>query len=148
MSMRRPWYRRAVMFLVFIAASAFVALLFSTSGPFRSVEGRGVSASEANARLWNCLVPDSAVDVWYTSAFRGTRVECTLTQTDFLVWRRQRGWKPEPIKPGGLTPWSTLRDGVRRINQGLQFNHGDGDLGFVGCHDAENGRAYVSYSGG
>lgn len=130
------------------AAAAFVMLLCSTSGPFRSVKGRGVSSTEANARLWNCPVPDAAVDVWYTSAYRGTQVECTLTQDDFIAWCRRRGWRPEPIKPGELPPRITQRDGIRQINRGLRFNHIDGDFGFAGCYDVDDGRAYVSYSGG
>ena len=114
----RGWRKQAPALLGVVASAAFIGLLCSTSGPFRSVSGRGVSAREANARLWNCPVPVAATDVWYTSAYRGTTVECTLGREEFEAWCRQEQWHPEPIEPGEPLYVSSPRDGLRSIDFG------------------------------
>lgn len=129
-------------------AAGFVGLLLSTCGPFRSVSGRAVSAAEANSRLWHGHVPEDATDVWFTSGYRGTQVECTLTPESFRAWCEYRGWSPFPIGEGEPVYKYSERDGVVTISRGLRFCDMEGDVGHSGLYDEATGRAYVTYSGG
>jgi hypothetical protein len=144
----RRWFKRPWFWLAVAASTALIGLLCSTAGPFRSVSGRGELASEANARLWNCLVLADATDVWYISTYRFTRVECTLERESFEAWCRQLGWRLGPIEGNKPVYLSTQRDGLRTIRRGLQFDALNGALGFTGWYDPEARRAYVTYSGG
>lgn len=139
--------RRACIAVGAVALAAFVGLLCSTYGPFRAVTGRGVSAGEANARLWNCFVPAEATDVWYESSYRATRVECTVTRESFEAWCRRMNWRPEAIERDDAYLLFSQRDGFREITRGLSFRNRRGDVGFWGCYDDDRRRAYVTYSG-
>jgi len=130
------------------AALGFALLLCSTAGPFRAVTGQGVTAAEANARLWNCLVPDSATDVWYTSAYRATQIECRLYPTTFMEWCQRMKWRPIPITAEPYYCYSEKDKATVVITVGVYFNALNGDLGYYGVYDAKKQRAYVTYSGG
>ena len=146
---RARWgWRHAGLMTAIGSAAAFVALLSSTAGPFRAVSGRASSAREANARLWNCHVPDDATDVWYRSAYRATQVECTLNAASFESWCRRRGWRPVPIAGREPAFAYSQRVGEQVIVRGSRFDEKQGDLGFYGLYDAARQRAYVNYSGG
>lgn len=107
------WMRRHKGGLLATAAlAAFVLLLFSTSGPFRSVSGQGVTASEANARLWHGHLPTGATDVWFTSGYRGTRLECTIEPADFFAWCQRGNWEPSPITADSPIYTHSKRDGA------------------------------------
>ncbi len=149
METSRRGRKRAGILLAGAAVAAFAGLLLSSSGPFRSVSGRASSASEANARLWNCHVPPDATDVWFISSYRFTRVECTLKPESFEDWCHRRGWRPTPIDESASVPeWVTSqRDGMKTITRGHRFNAMNGDRGYTGLYDAEGQRAYVTYSG-
>jgi hypothetical protein len=90
---QRAWNRSSGRLRLIIVGLflAFLFLLTSTSDPFQSVTGQGVSAKEANARLWNCLVPDDATDVWYASSYSFTRVECSIDPESFRLWCERKG---------------------------------------------------------
>jgi hypothetical protein len=141
------WQDRAHFLVPAIALAAFVGLLCSTAGPFRSVSGRGSSAREANAWLWNCFVPADATDVWYTSSYRFTRVECSLTRESFEAWCRLRGWRPGPIEGVEAVQVFSECGGVWEIRRGLSFRNTHSEVGFHGYYDADQRRAYVVYSG-
>ncbi len=143
---RKRW--RAGVLLAVAAIAGFVLLCLSTAGPFRSVSGQRIAAREANRRLWHCHVPEEASDVSFVSAYRGTRVECTLSQEHFEEWCHRRGWRPIPIESGGTTHFHSQRDGPVKIDHGLQFSDMHGDFGCSGLYDADRKRAYVTYSGG
>ncbi|QDT01141.1 hypothetical protein [Adhaeretor mobilis] len=147
--MRRFIGRRYRLLLVAIAAIAFACLLFSTAGPFRSVVGHGVSAEQANAKLWNCLVPNGAKNVWFESGYRATRVECELSQAVFKGWCESRSWRPYVIdEQQRARVYSMSSDSPVEVRNGLRFNDRVGDLGHQGVYDAATGTAYVTYSGG
>ncbi len=146
--MRLPRIQLTFRRLLLIGALAFLALLCSTAGPFRSVEGQGVTAQEANARLWNCFVPDDATDVWYTSSYSFTRVECTIEPESFRLWCERQGWRLEPIVEG--KPWAAypFRGDPILLESGFHFNDRKGKhiLGCSGRYDSRNKRAYVNYT--
>lgn len=132
--------------LIFIALAAvgFVLLLFSTAGPFRSVSGEGVTADEANRMLWIRPTPASASDVWFTSAYKATKVDCRLDEDDFLDWCRERGWHPIPIAKGhekGVY-LDRVRDAVL-VGKGLYFSDRRGDVECSGIYDANEQRVYL-----
>jgi hypothetical protein len=135
-----------VLAVVGVVAAAFV--MASPWGPFVRVEGRGVPAREANARLWHCRVPDGATDVWYESGYRGTRVECLLSVEEFRAWCAREGWRPMPIAEGEPFLQVSEREGVIEVRRGLRFEALRGDAGHLGVYDEERRRAFVSFSGG
>jgi hypothetical protein len=132
---------------ILVALTAFVLLLCSTAGPFRAVTGQGVSAKEANARLWNCLVPDDATDVWYLSSYSNTQVECRIEPESFRLWSERMGWQLQPILEGEpATKWQMKGDRVS-IESGLWFDERvKPTLGFFGVYDSRNKRAYVNFT--
>ena len=142
----RLWLRD--FWLHIAAVVGFVLLLSSTAGPFRSVSGAGVSSTEANRRLWNCHVPQPATDVWFSSGYRGTLVECSLPRAPFQDWCRSNGWQVEPIAPDVPAYVHSERDGALTVRHGLRFSKMNKDVGFRGIYDEERGRAFAMYSGG
>lgn len=138
--------KKRLLLTLLVAPLAFGALLFSDCGPIRSVTRSGVSAEVANDNLWNCLVPQDASDVWFVSAYRSTKVECTLPKKSFVEWCEKNGWNLSQVD--SEVPKYSLRDGPITIRKGLRFSDFDGDLGFGGLYDEDHERAYVVYTGG
>jgi len=133
-----------VLSVILLAAS--ILLLCSTEGPFRFVNGEGVGAAAANARLWNCHVPDDATDVWYKSGYRATFVECFLGPESFKQWCHKRGWRVMPIdekEPQHV--FSRRYDSPILVSKGLYF--AETERGYFGVYDEEKQWAYVQYSG-
>jgi hypothetical protein len=147
--MRLPRVRFSPWRLLVVGAPvAVIALLCSTAGPFRMVSGRGVSARVANGRLWNCPVPDDATDVWFTSSYRGTRLECSIKPESFRVWSGRNGRNLSPIPESEPACVASQRGVTQMISRGFRFNEARGDLGYRGLYDTQEKRAYVNYSGG
>lgn len=135
--------------LFVVAMTSFVLLLSSTAGPFRAVSGQAVTAEQANAQLWNCFVPNGATDVWYTSGYRGTRIECTLAPASFAAWCRERAWTTHSINHDSpRSYYSEKAQDAVSVGNGLYFDAKKGDVGYYGVYDADAQRAYVTYSGG
>lgn len=109
-----------------------------------------MSADEANKMLWTNFVPPTATDVWYSSAYLGTRIDCQLDLTEFQAWCQRRGWQLTPIAPGKPRALyvDRLGDAVM-IESGFEFNakYGEAGRGDSGVYDSKAGRAYVSYTG-
>ena len=138
--------RRIVWGCSILGVIAFVVWMCSTAGPFRSVSGQGVSAAEANRKLWTNRVPASATDVWFVSSYKATRIDCKLDRDEFLAWCRAKGWKPNPIIETNGTYLERLNDAVL-IDDGLEFNARERGRGSSGIYDDLAGRAYIFYAG-
>lgn len=134
-----------------LAIVAFVTVLFTTAGPFKSTRANGVGGRDANQKLWHCHLPAEATDVWLVSAYRATTVECTLEEDAFLAWSRYCGWRLTPItSDDGCRNWS-LRSNTHTpiIEDGFKFDvRSGGELGCFGIYDRKHRRAYVNYTGG
>jgi hypothetical protein len=133
-----------------VAATACAGLLCSTAGPFRFVSGQGVSADEANQMLWTNFVPASATDIWFTSGYFATTIDCKLDLTEFQAWCQRKGWNLTPIVAGQPKALylDRLGDAVL-IESGFEFNakYGAAGRGNAGLYDSRAGRAYVFYAG-
>lgn len=136
--------------MVSVSIFGFALLLASPWGPFRASIGKGVSAKEANARLWTCQVPPEARDVWFISSYRATQVECSLEREVFQAWLQNRGWRPHAIDVGKPIVLISLRDPttIVEVRNGISFRHMEEDSGFSGVYDVQRKRAYVQHSGG
>jgi len=135
-----------------IAAPVVAVLCVGYSMVFQVERGEGVSASQANRRLWNCLVPDDATDVWFSSAYRGTIVECTLPEQSFQEWCIKHGGKPTQITTAEERfVFSRKLEESVLINDGLYFMNAiktSPDIWHRGVYDRTNNRAYFDFSGG
>ncbi|TWU18549.1 hypothetical protein Poly21_07130 [Allorhodopirellula heiligendammensis] len=141
--------RRNLRLLGAVTLIAFACMFLSTAGPFRSVYGHGVSAEEANARLWHCHLPMDAKNVWFESGYRMTRVECELGQDAFRSWCDSVDWKPIVIVDD-VPEWvfsMRIKSWVE-VRRGLEFSNRDGDVGYRATFDADTQTAYAVYSGG
>ena len=148
-AMTRSLSHRYLLWFGSVTLMAFAGLLFSTAGPFRVVEGHGVSSEEANARLWHFRLPADAENVWFKSGYRGTRVECELGRTEFGYWCESEDWKTTAIDDR-QTEWvisMRLKSSVE-VRNGLQFSDLEGDVGYKVIFDADTQTVYVSFSGG
>ena len=138
------WQGIGCLMVAIAVIAGFVLYLFSTSGPFRSVSGEGVSAAQANQRLWIRPIPESATDVWFTSSYRASNVDCKMDQDTFLKWCRESGWQAVSISEGQPRRLYSYRLGDPvLIETGFFFDAKDpkrGDVGSVGTYDFKEGR--------
>ncbi len=113
------------------------------------MDGHGVSAEEANAKLWHCHLPKDAKNVWFESGYRGTRVECELGQAAFSSWCDSVDWKPIVIEDE-VPEWvfSMRTESLVEVRRGLQFSNMDVDVGYRAIFDADTQTAYIVFSGG
>lgn len=110
----------------------------------------GVSARSANRMLWSPLrLPAAASDVTYHVDFGCCEAEFAVSETVFLRWCRDNGWKTEPISAptmyseglglvlGHSSKTSPLRTQGNTVVRGYTFSPPDGR----GVFDADSSRA-------
>ena len=116
-----------------ILAGAFVSYR-SYFQPYRV----GVTPAVANRMMWHGYeLPKTASDITYRVDFGGCEAEFAISESNFLLWCRARGWSPNPIS-GSITYFRPvlLPDNDTPVTKGCSFDIPDGE----GVFDANRSR--------
>src|SRR5947208_14189915 len=107
--------------------TGFVALLCGVAGiMFRTTYGDRLTAKQANLRLWNCLVPEDATDVWFETSSRATQVECSIDEASFQKWAAKMKWRLLTIDPAEPIHVYSRKGGLVTVGYGLHFDEFNG----------------------
>jgi hypothetical protein len=122
---------------------------------FRSLDGRGVTAQEANAAFGETVslvrVPENARNVDYHARFQGGEASFDISEAEFLTWSETHSWDVSEFSLDGkpLSLWDLpsfaqhLPEDGRRV---WYYSNASYRGGWSVLYDRKRGRGYIGYS--
>jgi len=110
---------------------------------FVTTYGRGVNALEANRQLWICSVPESAIDVCFTTSYSSSEVEFTTDERSLRAWCLKHGYTPQPVNPVSGHAVVSQKGEAVAVTNGLFFFRDTREEICYGLYDSVNSRAFL-----
>ena len=145
-----PRFRFSLLALIlFVAAAAFGSCCIGRL--VRSVEGKNLSAAEANRRLKYvdsyCEVPDGAMDVDLRASYMGTTMSFDMPFSEFAAYCSHRGWDLRQINPNWPEHTHDIDYKPLVITNGYYYrNLAPRGSGYQVYYDMGTRRAWIDYS--
>jgi hypothetical protein len=145
----RPRFRISLLALMLIVtAAAFGSCCLGVV--FRRVEGKRLSAAEANRRLWlvhsYCRVPEDSTNIELRASYPGATVSFDMPFSGFARYCIARGWYLRQIDPTWPETMVDVDGKVLTISDGYYYRPPSGRGAYKAYYDRSRRRAWIYYT--